>query len=333
MHWGNLSVLNFLWLALALLFFLIWALAVYQKTLHRFAEAQLLSGLVPELNLHLQRIRILLIIGIFVLVVGALSRPQWGFQWQKVKHEAADILLVMDTSKSMLTRDVQPNRLERTKLAVKDLLSKLKGDRVGLIAFAGDAFMVCPLTHDYNGFLLSLNELDTDIIPRGGTNISQAIAEAIKSYDQTPSKYKAIVIMTDGDNLEGDPLALAKKAKDLGIKIYTVGIGTREGELIQIANDQGENEFLKDEQGNYVKSRLNETLLEQIAQTTDGAYVKASGAQFGLETIYENELAVMKKRELEAKMEKRYYERFQIPLALAVLLLVVESCLRPRKRL
>ena len=138
---------------------------------------------------------------VFVFSIVALARPQWGFEWHEIKREGLDILIVIDTSKSMLTQDVKPNGLERTKLAVKDLLRRLEGDRIGLIAFAGDAFLVCPFTVDYSGFLLSLNDLDVATVQRGGTNIGRAIDVALKGYGEIKNKYKAMVIITDGDNL------------------------------------------------------------------------------------------------------------------------------------
>jgi len=232
----------------------------------------------------------------------------------------------------MLTQDVKPNRLERTKFAVQDLLKKLDGDRIGLIAFSGQSFVICPLTVDYGGFQVSLKDLSVDTIPRGGTNVARAIQEAIKDYDKTTNEHKAIIIITDGEDLEGDPIAAAKEAKDKGIKVYCVGIGTPEGELIQIKNMDGTQVFLKDKAGNFVKSRLNENLLRQVALMTGGIYVRASGSKFGLDLIYDQELSKYKKRDIEAKMEKKYFERFQFSLGLAVLLLVIETCLTRRKK-
>ena len=297
-----------------------------QKIRERFAQPHLLQEVGNFYPRQEFRKGTLIVLAIASSIV-ALARPQWGYQWQEVKRQGLDIILAIDVSKSMLTQDVKPNRLERTKLAAQDLIKKLKGDRIGLVAFAGDAFLVCPLTAEYNGFLLSLQDLDTESVPRGGTNLARAIDEAIKEYDQTPSKYKAVVIATDGESLEGDPLAAAKRAKEKGIKIYGVGIGTPAGELIQVKDIVGNNEFVKDENGNFVKSRLNENLLRQIALTTAGSYVRASGVEFGLDLIYERELAKFEKRDIESKMEKKYYERFQIPLALALLLLLLETVL------
>ena len=311
--------------------FLWWAMKKKQRQLERFAQGPLLSELAPAFEKRRQIIKSILILFVFIFSIVALARPQWGFELQEVKRQGLDILFVIDTSRSMLTEDIKPNRLERTKLAVKDFLKKLRGDRVGLIAFSGDAFLVCPLTIDYNGFLLSLDDLDTATIPRGGTNLAAAIKEAGKKYDETPSQYKVVIILTDGDNLEDDPLPLAEKAKQQGIKIYSVGIGTQEGELIRVQNESGEYEFLKDENGNFVKSRLNEKLLQQIALTTGGVYVRASGAQFGLDLIYDQELSKLEKHDLKNKMEKKYFERFQFPLGVAFILLLAETCLPTRK--
>ncbi len=307
-----------------------WSIQRRKNLLRGFAQESLLTELISNYSLKRQMGKNILLAAVFFLSIVALARPQWGFEWQEIKRQGLDIVVAIDTSKSMLTRDVKPNRLERTKLAVQDLVKKLEGDRIGLIAFAGEAFWMCPLTVDYGGFLLSLNDLDINTIPRGGTNIGQAIEEAFKAYDKSSGQYKALIIVTDGDNLEGEPLSVARQAKEKGIKIFTVGIGTREGELIEMENELGQKEFLKDAQGNFVKSRLNEKLLEDIALLGAGAYVRSSGAQFGLDLIYERELSKLEKREIEAKMEKRYYERFQIPLGLAIFLLILETCLSTR---
>ncbi len=331
-HFAEPQVLAGCWGVILLGMFLFWGLAQRRKILARFVDKSLLPQIIPAFAPRRLMGKNILIIGGLFFAILSLARPQWGFEWQEVKHRGLDILIAVDTSKSMLAADVKPNRLERTKLAVKDLIKNLKGDRIGLLAFAGDAFMVCPLTSDYGGFMLSLDDLSVQTIARGGTNVSRAIDQAIRGYDQTPNQYKVVIIVTDGDNLEGDPLASAKKAKETGIKIYCIGIGTPEGELIQIVNDQGEKEFLKDNNGNFVKSRLNERLLQQIALTTDGRYVRSSGAEFGLDYIYAHELAKLPKHDIEAKMKKHYFDRFQIPLSIAFVLLLWETCLMPGRR-
>ncbi|OGX39493.1 MAG: hypothetical protein A3G91_03635 [Omnitrophica WOR_2 bacterium RIFCSPLOWO2_12_FULL_50_9] len=331
MRFAQPFLLHLLWGVLILGVFLYGRIAYHKKILHRFSQEHLWNAIVPFFRRARLAGKYIMLTGVLAFSVLGLARPQWGFKWEEIKRQGLDILVAVDTSKSMLTQDVKPNRLERTKLAVQDLIKKLKGDRIGLIAFAGDAFMICPLTVDYGGFLLSLNDLNVETVPRGGTNLSRAIAEALRGYDHVLNKYKVIVMITDGDNLEGDPLVQARKAKEMGIKIYCIGIGTQDGELIQFASESGEAEFLKDREGNFVKSRLNEKLLQEIALSTGGVYVRASGAAFGLDLIYGQELARLERREIEGRKEKRYYDRFQIPLAMAFLLLFAETWLTTRK--
>ncbi|MCA9407690.1 MAG: VWA domain-containing protein [Candidatus Omnitrophica bacterium] len=327
MRFAQGEMFHWFWVVIALVFFLLWANKRQDKIRDKFIASNLFKDVALNFHGHLRRYQNILILMVFIFSIIALARPQWGFQWREVKRQGLDIIVVIDTSKSMLTQDVRPNRLERTKLAVQDLLKKLKGDRIGLMAFAGNAFLVCPLTVDYGGYLLSLNDLDVATVPRGGTNIEEAIEEAMKGYQDVASKYKAVIIVTDGDNLEGDPLKAARLAKEKGVKVYTIGIGTKEGELIQIESQNGQRDFLKDDQGNFVKSRLNESLLQEIALAADGIYVKSSGAEFGLDYIYEHELSSLEKREIESSKEKRFYERFQIPLTIAFIFLLIETCL------
>jgi len=331
MRFAEFQMIHWLWALILLGVFLFWAYQRKQKFFERFCERGLLGELAASYHSPKEIIKGFLIVFVFIFSVLALMRPQWGFQWQEVKLQGLDIIVAMDTSKSMLADDVKPSRLERSKWAVRDLLKKLSGDRIGLVAFAGSGFMVCPLTVDYGGFLMSLDDLNTDIIPVGGTNVGSAIQTAIKGYENVPGKYRAVIIVTDGENLEGDPMAAAKEAKVKGIRIFCVGIGTQEGELIRIPNNEGQYEFLKDKDGNFVKSRLNEDLLQKIALATDGIYVRASGAEFGFDVIYER-LAGMEKREIKSAMEKKFHERFQYPLAAAVILLICETVITTRKK-
>jgi Ca-activated chloride channel family protein len=325
MKFANVQLLHLLWLLIPLGWLLMRCVYRKQRKLQALVQKELIPRVAPHFRWSREKQRVYWLSAVAALSFVALSRPQWGFEWQQVKKQGLDILVVVDVSKSMLTQDVKPNRLQRTKLAIRDLVKKLKGDRIGLVAFAGDAFLFCPLTVDYSGFLLSLQDLDVDTVSRGGTNLSLAIREAVKGYGEVPSKYKAIIIVSDGDNLEGDPLAAARQAKAQGIKVYSIGIGTRGGELIQVVNEEGETEYLRDPDGNFVKSRLNEGLLKKIALTTGGAYVKASGAQFGLDLIYTQELSQWARREIKAEKTKKYYERFQWPLFFALVFLLAET--------
>lgn len=333
MRFGNIHAIYLLWLILALVLFYFWVLKRRRRAMEDFAQESLLSELTSSFDMRKKRLKLFLLSLAIFLSLFSLMRPQWGVHWEKVKRKGLDILIAIDTSNSMLAEDVKPNRLERSKLAVEDLIRKLEGDRIGLIAFSGTAFLQCPLTIDYNGFLLSLNDLDTHTIPRGGTSISSAIKEAIKTYKGGEKKYKILVLITDGEDHEGDAIKVAEQAKKEGIKIFCIGIGTKEGELIPIMDESGHRVFLKDRRGNFVKTRLDEVTLQKIALTTGGSYVHATGAEFGLDLIYKQKLSKMEKRELKSKMAKHYEERFQIPLALSLLLLFLEPLIGERKKL
>ncbi len=325
LFWNGIFVVA--WAALLLAFLV----RLRRKTMHRFGDKKLARVTARSFSLTRFIWKESLIVGAVFFAVVALARPQCGFEWQDVRRQGLDIFVVLDTSRSMLTEDVKPNRLERAKFAVKDLVKKLKGDRAGLIAFAGDAFLSCPLTTDYAGFLLSLDDLGVQTIPHGGTNIAAALEEALKGYADVPAQYKAIVILTDGESGEGDPLHWARVAAEKKIRVYTVGIGTREGELIRVVDDNGAAGFVKDAAGNFVKSSLNEGLLKEVAAITGGAYVRSSGGELGLDYIYDHYLARMEKRDIESRMEQRYHERFQFPLFVAFLLLLIETRLSSRR--
>jgi len=305
-----------------------------RKVMSRFAQAHLVDELAQGFSLKLYRIKAICIMAAFVFIVAAMARPQWGYTIRPVKRHGLDIMVAIDVSKSMLTQDVQPSRLERTKLAVKDLIMKLNGsDHIGLIAFAGDAMVMCPLTYDYNGFLLSLDDLSTDSIPRPGTNISEAIDESVKAYQGMTDSDKAVILVTDGEDQEGDAVQAARRAHEKGVRIFTVGVGTREGDLIQVANADGQRSFLKDADGNVVKSHLNENLLQQIAYVTGGAYVRSGGAEFGLDYLYDRQLSKLKKHDAEEKMARQYDERFQWPLTVAFILLLAETLISTRRKI
>ena len=333
MNLANPQALHLLWLLPLIAAALHLFFDHRKKMMARFIQEPLIDDLAKGFSLKLYRLKAVCILAAFVFMVLALSRPQWGFTEHVVKRHGLDVMVVVDVSKSMMTRDVLPSRLERTKLAIKDLIAKLNGsDHIGLIAFAGDAQVMCPLTYDYNGFLLALDDLSTATIPRGGTDMTEAIDEAVKAYQNLPDSDKAVVLVTDGEDQEGDALQAAKRAKEHGVHIFTVGVGTREGDLIQVVNPDGQSEFLKDADGNVVKSHLNENLLQQIAYITNGAYVHSGVSEFGLEYLYERQLSKLKKHDTEGKMARLYDERFQWPLTLAFLILLVEMTFLNRKK-
>lgn len=333
MHYANMTYIWYsICAALALILFYIWAMKRRKALLNRFADKKLVSGIAPSFSMQKKVLKMAMITAAASLALFSLARPQWGFEWEEVKRSGLDILIAIDVSKSMLAKDVKPNRLERSKFAVKDLVRKLNGDRVGLIAFAGTAFLQCPLTIDYNGFLLALDDLSTSTIPRGGTDIASAIKEAMSSLSGADKRYKVLVLITDGENLEGDALKAAAEAAKDGIKIYCVGVGTAEGDLIPLIDEYGNRAYVADREGNAIKTRLDEETLKQVAISTGGNYVKATQAEFGLTLLYDKSLSKLEKRDIESKMRKHYQERFQVFLAIAAALLFLEPLIRERRR-
>ena len=333
MHFANANYISVALYAVVLIAaFYAWVARRRKALVRRFADKNLVSSLVPGASPVRRLVKTLFIIAAVMLSLLALARPQWGFEWQEVKASGVDILIALDVSKSMLATDVKPNRLERSKFAVKDLIKKLNGDRIGLVAFAGTAFTQCPLTIDYNGFMLALDDTGVGTIPRGGTSIASAIKEATNDFAGADKKYKVLVIITDGEEFEGNSLAAAQEAAKSGMKIYCVGVGSAEGDIIPATADTGERGYLTDKQGNVIKTRLNEDLLKRIAIATGGSYVRATQGEFGLTLLYDRSVSKLEKRDLESKMKRHYHEHFQIFLAIAALLLFIEPLISERSR-
>jgi len=275
----------------------------------------------------------LLIIAGVACVFVALARPQAGYRWEETHRKGLDILFAVDTSKSMLTQDVKPDRLTRAKMAVNDLVNKLDGDDVGLIAFAGDAFLQSPMTQDYDAFRESLDALDTSTIPRGGTDISRAIGEAQAAFQTQNDHDKILVLMTDGEDLEGSAVTAAEAAANDGVKIFTVGVGTPSGDLIPVPTDNGGTDFVKDASGQIVKSRLDETMLKKIASVTGGMYQPLGQQGQGLTAIYDQGLAPFQRHDLASREHRVPLEQFQWPLLAGLCCFLAEFLIGTRKRL
>jgi Ca-activated chloride channel homolog len=327
-----------LWLAIAagVIVLLLFLFRRFRKSrrlaLQKFVAGHLLQQLMANVSERKRFIKNGLLVTGFALCLIALARPQLGFRWEETTRKGIDILIAVDTSRSMLAQDVNPNRLTRAKMAVLDLVAKLPGDRVGLIAFAGSAFLQCPLTLDYDAFRQSLEALDTSTIPKGGTDISSAIKEAEKAFSLATPTHKILILITDGEDLEASGVSAARDAAQNGMKIYTVGVGTPTGELIPLSNNHGV-EFVKDEGGQIVKSRLDESTLHQIAANSGGLYHPLGQRGEGLDTIYEQGLSTLPKQELSARMNRIYIERFQWPLSFAISILVIEFLVSDRRKI
>ncbi|HXR46737.1 MAG TPA: VWA domain-containing protein [Candidatus Limnocylindrales bacterium] len=319
---------HLLWLLLVLpalaLFF--WrASRQRQRLLAQFIQARLLSGLTVGVSPARRKIRVGCLMLAVALLIFALARPQYGFDLQKVEQRGLDIVVAMDTSKSMLAEDIVPDRLERARLAALDLMQRAKTDRLGLVAFAGDAFLECPLTFDNTAFQQCVQNLNVNTLPLGGTSLAAAIRTAQAAFKEG-DHFKVLVLLTDGeDNVNsGGALAAAQDAARAGLKIFTIGIGTTQGALLNPNQ-------VRDPDGNAVKSHLNETLLGQIAAATGGFYLPLRGANT-MEMLYDRGLAPLPKSEGEERLVRRYHEQYQWPLAMAVLLLLAEMLLLERKK-
>ena len=230
----------------------------------------------------------------------------------------------------MLAEDIKPNRIEQAKFGVRDMLAQLKGDRVGLIAFAGTAFLECPLTVDYSAFSMMLDDVRVGVIPRGGTAISEVLQKALDSFEYKNAADRAIILITDGDDTEGEPLSKIDELKKRGIRVFAIGVGSQEGDLIPITDEQGHSTFMKDRNGQVVKSKLDEGTLSKIALETGGAYVRAAPGDLGLDKILNQQLSRLKRDQADTKMIRSYEDRFGWFVAMALLLLVVEAGLGDR---
>lgn len=299
-----------------------------RKMLAKFASPRLIAELTRTVSRPKTAVKNALVFFAVAAVFAALARPQWGYRWEEAKSRGIDIIFAIDTSKSMLAEDVKPDRLERAKLSVLDLIDVLKGDRIGIVAFSGQAFLQCPLTLDYDAFRMSLEALDTDIIRRGGTNISAAINEAEAAFASTSNK-KIVILISDGEELEDSAVKAAEKAAKSGTIIYTLGVGGAKGEYIPVRDATGAVSLLRDESGRLVQSRLNEEILTKIAKAAGGFYAPLTAN--GMDAIYNDGLKKIPSEELSSKMKQSAIERFQIPLGIAVLLLAVSSLVGTRK--
>jgi Ca-activated chloride channel homolog len=300
--------------------------------LHQFVSARLFSQLAGTVNRFARGLKYVLLLVALSFAFIALAQPRWGYTYDEKKRKGLDLILAVDTSRSMLSNDVQPNRLERVKLATQDLVNELQGDRVGLIAFAGRAFLQAPLTIDYGAAIDSINDLDTKTIPEGGTNISEAINLAIQTYGKSAVGNRALVIFTDGEELSGDAAKAAKAAADSGVRIFTIGVGTPEGSLIPISGADGNTAFVKDAKGQVVKSKLDETRLREMADATGGFYLHLENGPHTMKQLIEQGIGKMQAGEIDARLSRRPIERYEWPLGAAIFALAASLLIKDRKK-
>lgn len=332
MNFGDLTYLYALWAMPLLIIFLVRASKRRDELIRMFCEEGLIKRIIPELNPGRHKLKASLIVVAVLFLLFSLMKPRWGYQWEELKRSGVDIVVAVDLSTSMLAEDVKPNRLKRAKIEIEDFLNIIQGDRIGLVAFAGESFLQCPLTLDYSAFRMFLDYLDTDLIPVQGTAIGSALKESIKALkSKKKNNSKAIILITDGEDNFEDPVKMAEKAKEAGIKIFAIGIGSIGGSPIPSADGSGG--FKKDKSGQLIMSTLDERTLQNIALTTGGRYVRSVTGDMDLEKIYvEGIKRELEDQELKSKRVKIYEERYQWFLIVSILLLLTESFLSERKK-
>lgn len=314
-----------------LLLLLYWITARYQKKqLEKWGEPTLLSRLMPDFSTSRSFLKFVIWILAIAIIVLGLARPQFGTKMAEVKHKGIEMIIALDVSNSMMSEDIQPNRLENAKMAISRLVDRLENDKIGLIVFAGDAYIQMPVTTDYQAAKLFLNSISTQIVPRQGTAIGSAIKLARNSFTPNSDKSRAIVIITDGENHEEDAVEAAKEAAAAGVVIHTIGIGSVQGVPIPVVSEGGQKDYRKDNEGKVIISKLNEDLLRQVSEAGKGTYVRATASRTGLNTILD-EMNKMEKQEIRMKVYAEYDEQFLYYVGFALFLLLVDFVLNGRK--
>ncbi len=330
----NFTSLQWLWLLalvplLAVLFF--WNERRQRRLMELFIQSRLLGQLTTGVSLARRRVRLLLLLAAMASLIFAAARPRWGVVTEEARSEGLDIVIALDTSRSMLAEDVRPNRLERAKLATMELTQLARSDRFALMPFAGSAFIQCPLTSDAEVLRQNINAIEAGIIPTGGSSLAEAIRMALTAFVDGDQSHKVLVLITDGEEHEPAALAAAESAARDGLRIFTLGVGSPEGELLRVPQSNGNVDYLRDENDRIIKSRLNEPLLRQIAGAAQGFYLPIAGTK-AIEMLYHTGLAPLPKTKGESAQLRRLKEQYRWPLAFALLLLIVEIFFPERRR-
>ncbi len=314
-------------LALGFVFLTLWR----RQLLARFVSPTLAKQLAPEMSMAKRGVKQSLLLLSTACLVLAMANPQVGTRLEEIKREGIDLFVALDVSLSMKAEDIKPSRLDKAKRDVSSLLKRLGGDRVGLIVFAGDAFVQFPLTADYSAADLFISSVDVDAVPVPGTMIGSAIEVALKSFSKDLPTQKAIIVVSDGENTEGDVAGALEEAKKAGVRVFTIGMGSLEGGPIPIYNEAGvRTDYKRDRAGNIVVTKLDEAILQQIAASTDGSYRRATSGGNEIDEVFK-ELASLQKTEFSSKQVTGYESRYQYPLAVAILLMLIEITLSERK--
>ncbi len=314
---------------------LVLAIIIYNKwkknALILFGDLKLVNKLAYSFSKTREKIKNILTILIISFLIIGISNPQIGTKMEEVTREGVDLMIAIDLSNSMMAEDIKPNRLERAKQAISKLIDNLGGDRIGLIVFAGEAYVQLPITTDYSAAKLFLSTINTQIVPTQGTEIAKAIDLSIKSFDIENGQNKAIIIITDGENHDEQAIESAKKASEIGVLVHTLGMGLSTGGPIPIYNQYGNPiDYRKDKEGKTIVSKLNEKLLIEIANAGEGTYVRANNSKSGLSKLF-SEINKMEKREIGTMVFTEHKDRFQLFISVTILLLIIDLILLPRK--
>lgn len=332
MHLFRFANTEFLYLLLlAPVIVVLWIINDYRRkrALKRFGDTGLVKSLMPDVSAYRPFVKMIIQCIAIIAISILLARPQFGSKVEEVKRQGVEVIIALDVSNSMLAEDIQPNRLERAKQAISRLVETLSEDKLGLIVFAGDAYTQIPVTTDYISAKMFLSTISPQIVPKQGTAIGSAIDLGMRSFSQGDNKSRALIIITDGENHEDDPVAKAREAAEKGIIIYTIGIGSKEGVPIT-TNTNGKTDFMKDPDGNTVITRLDEAILQEVAVTANGKYVRANNSNIGLDQIFED-IRKLKKQELEGTVYTEYNDQFQFFAGLSLLLLFIDFLIMDRK--
>jgi Ca-activated chloride channel family protein len=305
-------------------------LARRRRARRRFADDALMRRIAPGVSHERQRLRLFFVVMAVVFLGLAAGRPQIGTKLGVAKRLGVDLLIALDVSDSMRAEDVRPNRLERAKRQAMSLIDLLKGDRVGIVVFSGEAFVQCPLTLDYGAATMLLSAVQPGTLERPGTALGEAIDASVEALSTEPDRSKVLVVMTDGEDHGSEPVEAARRAAEAGIRIYAIGFGSSSGEPIPLDPAEGTG-YKRDSEGDVVMSRLDESTLMEVADASGGRYFRASNTDRELAVI-EEEIAKMQQGELESRMMAYYEERFQVPLAVALAFLVAATFIPERVR-
>lgn len=301
-----------------------------KKAIQKFGNPEILNALMPNASGSRPVWKFYISIVAISLIIVAIARPQFGSKLEKINREGIELIIALDVSNSMMAEDIQPNRLERAKRAISRLTERLENDKIGLIVFAGDAYIQVPITTDYTSTKLFLSSINTSIVPRQGTAIGSAIDLASSSFTPDSESSKAIVIITDGENHEDDAVEMAKTAAENDIVVHTIGMGLPQGGPIPVYNANGQKDFRKDKNGEVVVTKLEEQMLQEIAAAGEGTYVRANNTEVGINSIFD-EISKMNKTELESRVYSEYNDQFFYFILVALILIVVEFTVMERK--